>query len=84
MSYFVYLLRCADNSLYCGITNNLEKRLKEHNSQTTKGAKYTRTRQPVTLVYFKEYETLKDVMKVERQIKKWSKARKETLIIENL
>ena len=49
--YFVYLLKCADDTLYCGYTNNLEERIKSHNS-SEKGAKYTKTRRPVNLYYF--------------------------------
>lgn len=49
MSWYCYILRCADDTLYCGITNDIEKRLAAHNAGS--GAKYTRTRIPVTLVY---------------------------------
>ena len=51
---YVYILRCADGSLYTGWTNDLEKRVKTHNAG--KGAKYTKTRLPVELVYYEEYE----------------------------
>ena len=56
--YFFYIVRCSDNSLYCGQTNNLQKRIDEHNSSKTKSAKYTKIRRPVKLVYFEEYATL--------------------------
>jgi len=78
--YYFYILRCSDNSLYCGQTNNLEKRLKEHNFSTSRSAKYLRTRKPVKLVYFEKYSTLKEAMKREFEIKKWTKAKKECLI----
>jgi len=58
MSYYFYILRCSDNSLYCGMTTNLENRLKEHNS--TKGAKYLRARRPFKLVYTEEYPDIKN------------------------
>ena len=78
--YFFYILRCADNSLYCGQTNNLEKRISEHNSGKARSAKYTRFRRPVTLVYFEKHPTLNSTMRREVEVKSWTKARKETLI----
>ena len=51
MSWTVYILRCADDSLYTGITNDLERRLEEHNHSDQKAARYTRSRRPVSLVY---------------------------------
>jgi putative endonuclease len=78
--YFFYILRCSDNSLYCGQTNNREKRLNEHNSVNSKSSKYTRARRPVKLVYSEEYPTLQIAMKREYEVKKWTKAKKEELI----
>lgn len=78
--YFFYILRCLDNSLYCGMTSNLENRLKEHNSNGAKGAKYLRGKKPVRLVYQEEYPDIKTAMNRELQIKKWTKAKKEALI----
>ncbi len=78
--YFFYIVRCSDNSLYCGQTNNLQKRINEHNSDKTKSAKYTKIRRPVKPVYFEEYPTLQEAMRREWQIKKWSKAKKEALV----
>lgn len=78
--YFVYLLRCKDNSLYCGQTNNVKKRIDEHNYSTTKSAKYTKGRRPVELVYMEEYKTLSQALKRECKIKKWTKIQKEQLI----
>ena len=63
----VYLLRCSDNSLYCGISNNLESRLIEHNSG--KGAKYTRSRRPVDLVGASPVMTKSEALKLEYRIK---------------
>lgn len=80
MPYYFYLLRCADNSLYCGITTNLKKRLLEHNLNNSKGAKYTRSKRPVKLAYFKKYHDINSAMKREIEVKKWTKAKKENLI----
>ena len=67
--YFVYLLKCADDTLYCGYTNNLEERIKSHNS-SEKGAKYTKTRRPVSLYYFEIFDNKSDALKRENSIKK--------------
>lgn len=80
MHYYFYILRCSDNSLYCGQTNNLKKRIQEHNLGKTKSARYTKTRRPVKLVYFEKFSTLQLAMKREFQIKKWPKAKKEALV----
>ena len=77
--YFVYLARCADNSLYCGITNNLEKRIKEHNSLGPKGAKYLRGKKPVSLVFSEKHASKKSAMQREAEIKTWPKSKKEAL-----
>lgn len=75
---FVYMLRCGDDSLYTGWTNDLEKRLAAHRSG--KGAKYTRGRGPVTLVYLEELPDKSSAMKREAAIKKLSRPQKEALI----
>ena len=77
---FVYVLRCKDNSLYCGQTNNLEKRIKEHNDSKNISTKYTRGRRPVTLVYVEKVKTVSDALKREREIKKLPKEKKELLV----
>jgi len=77
--YYLYLLRCSDNSLYCGQTKDLQRRVKEHNDDDSK-SKYTRARRPVKLVYFEKYSTLQKVMRREIQIKRWTKAKKEALV----
>ena len=77
---YTYILRCSDGTLYCGWTNNLEKRLKAHNEG--KGAKYTRSRLPVTLVYYEEFETSVEAQKREYQIKQMTRQEK-LLLIEN-
>lgn len=79
MTYFIYLLRCADNSLYCGQTIDLTRRIKEHNSIDSK-SKYTRSRRPVKLIYFEKYKTINEALKREFEIKKMKKKAKEELI----
>ena len=74
----VYLLRCADGTLYCGWTTDMEARIMAHNAGT--GAKYTRSRRPVELVYSETYEDRHDAMSREWHIKRMSKAAKEKLI----
>ena len=78
--YYLYILRCSDNSLYCGQTNNLERRINEHNFDNNKSAKYLRGKKPVKLVYSEKYSTLQEAMKREIQIKKLTKAKKEAMI----
>lgn len=80
--YYLYLLRCSDNSLYCGQTKDLERRVKEHNSDNST-SKYTRTRRPVKLVYFEKYKTINEVLKREFEIKKMTKTKKEALVKKN-
>ena len=75
---YTYILSCSDGTLYTGWTNNLEKRLKAHNEG--KGAKYTKTRRPVFLVYHEEFDTKEEAMKREYAIKKLSRAKKLALI----
>jgi len=78
-AWFVYLVRCQDTTLYCGIAKNLEKRLEEHNS-ADKGAKYTRGRRPVQLVYAEEAASRAKATQRESRIKKMSRREKMALI----
>lgn len=80
MPFFVYILRTSSNTLYIGQTNNLEKRLKEHQSKGSKAAKYTRCFSSVELVYSEKYSTRKKAMQREIELKKLPKQKKETLI----
>ncbi|OGK24168.1 hypothetical protein A3A46_00460 [Candidatus Roizmanbacteria bacterium RIFCSPLOWO2_01_FULL_37_13] len=80
MSCFFYIVRCSDDSLYCGQTNNLQRRIDEHNFDKNKSAKYLRAKKPVKLVYSEEYSTIQLAMKRERQVRKWKKSEKEILI----
>ena len=75
---YTYILTCSDGSLYCGWTNNLEKRLAAHNSGTA--SKYTRTRRPVELVYYEQFETKQEAMSREYHIKKLTREEKLKLI----
>ncbi|KKQ52537.1 MAG: Excinuclease ABC C subunit domain protein [Parcubacteria group bacterium GW2011_GWD2_38_11] len=79
--YYLYIVKCSDNSLYTGITTDLERRMNEHNN-SIKGAKYTSAHRPVKLVYFSEHKNRSLASKEESGIKKI--ARKEKLqLIEN-
>lgn len=75
---YMYILRCSDDTLYTGWTNNLEKRLKAHNSK--KGAKYTKNRLPAELVYYEEFETKQEAMSREWHVKRLSRSNKLKLI----
>lgn len=78
---YTYLLKCADGSLYCGWTNCLDKRVEAHNAG--KGAKYTKGRGPVTLIYYETFETKEEAMRREVAIKKMSRQEKLGLISNN-
>ncbi|MCB9809052.1 GIY-YIG nuclease family protein [Candidatus Nomurabacteria bacterium] len=83
--YYTYILRCADDTLYTGITTDLDRRTDEHNglNNDKKGAKYTASRRPVTLVYSQEFTNRSEAMKEEARIKKLNKNEKEFLISKN-
>lgn len=78
--WYVYILRCADNSLYTGITTSIERRLKEHNECNKKGAKYTRVRRPVNLAYAEQQLNRQEASRREYQLKKYNKKKKEQLV----
>ncbi|MBG0763828.1 MAG: GIY-YIG nuclease family protein [Tissierellales bacterium] len=78
--YYVYILKCRDNTLYTGYTNNIKDRIQTHNSGN--GAKYTRGRLPVELKYFEEFEDKTEALKREHEIKKLSREDKVLLIQE--
>lgn len=77
---YVYIVKCADGTLYTGSAKDLEKRIKLHN--TGKGAKYTAARRPVRLVYSEEMPSMSAALKAEYQIKKLNRSQKETIIRE--
>ena len=76
--FFVYIVQCSNGAYYTGITNNLENRLKLHNAG--KGAKYTRDRRPVKLVWHREYKYFKAALLEEKRIKRLTRREKEELI----
>lgn len=78
MKCYTYIIKCKDDSLYTGWTNNIEKRMKAHNDGT--GAKYTRGRGPVTLVHLEVFDTKEEAMRREAAIKKLSKKEKLLLV----
>ena len=75
MSFWVYILRCGDNSYYTGHTDNLEERIARHKTEG-----YTSTRLPVSLVFSEEFPTREEALTCERQIKGWSRRKKEALM----
>jgi putative endonuclease len=77
--YYIYILYCADKTLYTGITTNLERRLKEHNN-SSKGAKYTRSRRPVEIIFSREHPDRSSASKHEYKIKKMTKSEKLKLV----
>ena len=79
-SHFVYIVRCSDNSLYTGYTNNIEARINKHNAG--KGAKYTKIRRPVELVYQETYTTKSEALKREYEIKTYTRQQKLKMIQE--
>jgi putative endonuclease len=76
--YYVYLARCKDKTIYTGYTIDLKDRESKHNKG--EGAKYTKHRGPIKIVYSEEFDTISEAMKREAQIKSWSRADKEKLI----
>lgn len=79
-SYLVYILRCSDDTLYTGITRNLARRIDEHNT-SARGAKYTRSRRPVALVYHEACTDKSGALRREMAIKKMTRQQKEALWI---
>ena len=75
---YTYILKCRDNSLYTGWTNDIDKRIKAHNDG--KGAKYTKSRRPVELIYYEKCETKEEAMKREYAIKHMTRRAKEELL----
>lgn len=75
---YTYIVKCSDGTLYCGWTNDLEKRIAAHNAGT--GAKYTKTRRPVELVYHETFETKEEAMSREWHLKQLTRQQKEELI----
>ena len=78
--HYVYVVRCADGTLYTGYAKDPRERETAHNSG--RGAKYTSGRRPVCLVYSEAFETIGEALRREREVKRWSRARKEALVSE--
>jgi tRNA/rRNA methyltransferase len=78
MSFWTYILRCADSSYYVGHSDNLEARVAAHQSGIIEG--YTQKRRPVTLIWSQEFAERDEAFRAERQIKGWSRAKKEALV----
>jgi len=79
MSWYVYLLECADNTYYTGITTDLKRRLHEHNNDDKKAAKYTRARRPLNIVYFELCQSRSDAGVREYEIRKLNRKKKKEL-----
>jgi putative endonuclease len=77
--YYVYMLLCADNSYYIGVTNNLERRVGEHQSGWNPAC-YTHERRPVRLVYSTDFQRIEQAISWEKQIKGWSRSKKAALV----
>lgn len=77
--YYVYIIRCADDTLYTGITTDIERRITEHNDSKL-GAKYTRARRPVVIVYSSSHPDKSSASREEARIKKLARSQKELLI----
>jgi putative endonuclease len=80
--YYVYILLCSDDSYYVGMTNDLERRLIQHQGKTSKFT-YTSTRLPISLVWYLQYTNPTEAISIEKQIKGWTRRKKESLINEN-
>ena len=80
--WYVYIVCCRDSTLYTGVTTDISRRLNEHNN-TSRGAKYTKRRRPVELVYWAEYASRSEAQREEYRIKQLSKAEKELFVIAN-
>lgn len=80
--YYVYILTCKDNSLYVGVTSDIERRLLEHNAGKYPEA-YTHSRRPVILSFYQKFTDPNQAIEFEKKIKKWSRVKKQCLIDEN-
>ena len=78
MNYFTYLARCADQTLYTGSCTNIKNREIKHNKG--EGAKYTKQRRPIKIIYFEKFETLLEARQRKKQLKGWTRVKKENLI----
>ncbi len=81
-NYFVYIVECSDKSYYTGVTNNIERRIWEHNNEENSSG-YTFKRRPVILKYCQRFQDITQAIAWEKQVKGWSRKKKEALFIEN-
>lgn len=81
-TYYVYIVKCSDNSYYTGMTNNLTRRIDEHNEGNNPES-YTYTRRPVKLVFYSEFNEVEQAIAFEKQVKGWSRKKKEAIINDN-
>ena len=81
MKWFLYVLQCSDGTYYTGVTTDMKRRLNEHNT-SKRGAKYTKTRRPVKLVYLSGYESRSSAQKAEYKFKQLTRKQKEAIINE--
>jgi len=81
-NYYVYILKCSDGTYYTGVTNNINRRLAEHNSGAIPGS-YTHSRRPLELMFHEEFNDINNAILLEKRIKGWSRKKKEALIEEN-
>jgi len=84
VKYSVYILRFLNNSLYIGQTNNLDQRIRDHHSKTSRASKFSKENGECKLVYSEDYPTLLEAMKREKQLKGWTRVKKEALIKRDL
>ncbi len=82
--YYIYMIRCTDNSIYTGITTDIKRRFQEHKNRDSKGAKYTKSREVTAVEALWETQTKVDASRLEYRIKKLAKAQKEKLINRNM
>tara|TARA_Y100000310_G_scaffold293738_1_gene323545 strand:- start:1042 stop:1332 length:291 start_codon:yes stop_codon:yes gene_type:complete len=82
--WYFYVVKCSDSSFYAGVTTELTRRVKEHNSDDRRGAKYTRSRRPVELIYSEEYPSRSAAQKEEYRFKQLDRKTKERVISEKL
>ena len=81
-NYFVYIVKCSDHSYYTGVTNNVERRIFEHNTSTDESS-YTFDKRPIELVYYEAFKDVNQAIAFEKQIKGWTRKKKEALIENN-
>jgi len=77
-NYYVYIVECSDGVYYTGVTNDLERRIQQHNDGDNKGS-FTYSRRPVVLKYYEHFQNIKEAISYEKQLKGWSRKKKEAL-----